>query len=364
MVSHTIATIGSHSALDVCEGAKHEGFSTLVVAQRGREKTYLSYYKTRKRALRRVGVIDEVVLVPKFSEMLEKKYIEHLKRHNSIFVPNRSFAVYVGYDNIEKRFPIPVFGNKYLLRAEERTAKNNQFDLLKKAKVNHPRIFDSPKKIDRLALVKVNEAKRKYERAFFTANSYEEYREKSETMLKAGKITAGDLKKAQIEEFVIGAHFNFNFFYSPVHEELELLGADMRRQTNIDGLLRMPAHEQLALDHDFHPTNIEVGHVACTVRESLLEDVFEQAERFVATVRKEYNPGIIGPFALQGAIEERNGKEQFTVFDVSFRIPGSPGTRFTPYSGYLFRENISFGRRIAMEIRDAIKGRMIEKVTT
>ena len=41
----TIAVLGSHSALDVCRGAKDLGFQTLVIAEKGREKTYSIYYK-------------------------------------------------------------------------------------------------------------------------------------------------------------------------------------------------------------------------------------------------------------------------------------------------------------------------------
>ena len=52
------------------------------------------------------------------------------------------------------------------------------------------------------------------------------------------------------------------------------------------------------------------------------------------------------------------------IFDVSMRIPGSPGTRFTPLTGYLYGDTISYGERIAMEIRDGVKsGRMIELLT-
>jgi 5-formaminoimidazole-4-carboxamide-1-(beta)-D-ribofuranosyl 5'-monophosphate synthetase len=38
-----IASLGGHSALDVCRGAKAEGFETIVVAERGRELTYEKY---------------------------------------------------------------------------------------------------------------------------------------------------------------------------------------------------------------------------------------------------------------------------------------------------------------------------------
>jgi 5-formaminoimidazole-4-carboxamide-1-(beta)-D-ribofuranosyl 5'-monophosphate synthetase len=121
-MKHTISTLGSHSALDVCEGAKKEGFNTLVVAQRGREKTYLGPYKSRKRTMagkeQEIGVVDELLLMGKFSEITKKENIAFMGKRNAIFVPNRSFAVYVGYEAIEKDFAIPIFGNKYLLRAE------------------------------------------------------------------------------------------------------------------------------------------------------------------------------------------------------------------------------------------------------
>lgn len=369
-MQHTISTIGSHSALDVSEGAKAEGFRTLVVAQKGREMAYLGPYKARmretgdgKRAAREVGVIDEVLLVDRFSDMASTEKLAFMKERNAVFVPNRSFAVYVGYDAIEKMFDVPVFGNKFLLRAEERDSRKNQYHLMESGGVRTPVQFSSPKKIDRLAIVKVSEAKRSYERAFFLARSYEEYVERSEAMLKAGKITREQLGKAKIEEYIVGAHFNLNFFYSPLHQELELLGIDTRRQTNIDGYLRMPADVQLELLKAAQPSTIEVGHIACTLRESLLDQVFEIGEKFVRAVQKEYKHGIIGPFALQGAFVEDDG-EKFVCFDVSLRMPGSPGTRFTPYSGYLFRESVSFGRRIAMEVKDAEKNGKMDEITT
>src|SRR3989442_14724582 len=39
-----IATIGSHSALDVCDGAVEEGFPTLVVCEKGRATPYARYF--------------------------------------------------------------------------------------------------------------------------------------------------------------------------------------------------------------------------------------------------------------------------------------------------------------------------------
>ena len=48
----TIATIGSHSALQILKGAKDEGFKTLVVCVKGREKPYKSF-----------NVADEIIII-------------------------------------------------------------------------------------------------------------------------------------------------------------------------------------------------------------------------------------------------------------------------------------------------------------
>ena len=82
-------------------------------------------------------------------------------------------TAYVGYDNIENKLELPIFGNRELLRAEERTAPRNQYYLLEKAKIRHPRIYKTPSDIDGLTMVKVQE-KRKLERAFFIVTSYED----------------------------------------------------------------------------------------------------------------------------------------------------------------------------------------------
>ena len=87
----------------------------------------------------------------------------------------------------------------------------------------------------------------------------------------------------------------------------------------------------------------------------MLERAFELGERFVTAARAAQPPGVIGPFALQCIIVAGPPKE-FVVYDVSLRIPGSPGTRYTPYSAYRFGRDVSVGERIAMEVvmaRDA-----------
>ncbi|MEK6946785.1 MAG: formate--phosphoribosylaminoimidazolecarboxamide ligase family protein [Nanoarchaeota archaeon] len=356
----TIGVLGGHSALDVCRGAHSHGFKTLVVAQKGREKVYTKYFKRREG----IGFVDDVIIVNKFSDITKKEVQEELRRRNTIFIHNRYFWVYCDFKDIENKFLVPIYGTRDMVKLEERDVPKNQYYLMEKAGIRIPKIFKDSKKIDRLVIVKVAEAKRGYERAFFLCSNYKDYKEKSNDLLNKKVITKKDLGKAVIEEYAIGAQVNFNFFYSPLNDQLELMGTDSRRQTNLDGILRLPATEQIEVLKHIKPKYVETGHFTVTVKESLLEKIFDLGEKFVAACKKEHPVGIIGPFALQGAVIAEEGKEDIVIFDVSMRIPGSPGTLFTPYSGYLYGFSISYGERIAMEIKKAVEEGKLDLICT
>ncbi len=355
-----IASLGGHSALDVCRGAKAEGFETVVVAQKGREATYSKHFKTRGNK----GCVDHVIVVDSFADVVKPEVQEQLRKLNAIFVHSRYFWVYCDYNEVENNFNVPIFGNRQLVRKEERNEEKNQYFLLEQAGVKIPKQFAKPADIDRLVIVKAAEASRGYERAFFLANSHLEYTQVSRKLLDQGVITEESLQAAVIEEFVVGPQLNLNFFYSPLDNEVELMGTDTRRQTNIDGLLRLTAPEQIEVLKHVRPQYIENGHQAVTIKESLVEKAYVAGEAFVNAVKQHYPPGMIGPFALQGAITAGPPAEELLVFDVSMRIPGSPGTMFTPYSGYLHGENISIGRRIAQEIKRAAETNRLKEILT
>jgi 5-formaminoimidazole-4-carboxamide-1-(beta)-D-ribofuranosyl 5'-monophosphate synthetase len=83
-----------------------------------------------------------------------------------------------------------------------------------------------------------------------------------------------------IEEFALGPTINLNFFWSPVLGELELMGTDTRRQTNLDGFIGLPFNQ--ARDLADEPVRMEeAGHIAATLTESMLEKAFDLGERFV-----------------------------------------------------------------------------------
>ncbi len=355
----TIASIGSHSALDVARGAKDEGFKTLVITQKGRGEVYSKYYKTNGE----VGCVDEVIELDSFKQILTPEIQLELQKRNVIFLPNRSFEVYLDdYDAIENHFDVPMFGNKFLLKTEERGVKPNQYDLLEQAGIRFPKQYKDPKQIDRLCIVKVLEQERGFERAFFLVNSYAEFKKESDKLISQNKITKEALDKAVIEEFLVGVQVNFNYFYSPLTKRLELLGTDTRRQTNLEGFSKIPFIDMNQVLNKLEVKFEEAGHIAVTVLESLLGDAFKIGEQFVKATQELASPGVIGPFSLQSMVMPGPPKKELVVFDVSPRMPGSPGIGATPYAGYLFGQPMSVGRRVAREIKQAIKEKKLDKI--
>jgi len=348
----TIGVLGSHSALDICKGAKDEGFKTLVVCKKGREKPYTIYFKTRERGDEVVGCVNLPLVLNDWREMIDEDNLKILRSHNTIVVPHRSLEVYLKFYPIENSLQVPIFGNRALLRAEERTEpdmiEKNQDYLVKLANIPTPKRFDSPHEIDRPVIVKATKAigERTFVREFPVVNSSEQYENICMELVERGeteeekRAIEENFRSAPIEEYIEGEKVNLNFFYSILYEELELLGTDTRLQ---------------------FPNGEELAHLPLSLRESLLGKAYDMGEKFVEVCKKEYPPGIIGPFALQCIGDE---SENLRVYDVSLRIPGSPDAEITPYPGYLFGSGISFGRRIAREIKDAIRfGRLNEIVT-
>jgi 5-formaminoimidazole-4-carboxamide-1-(beta)-D-ribofuranosyl 5'-monophosphate synthetase len=349
----TVGTIGSHSALEIMDGAKDENLKTICICQKGREQPYRRFKR----------LTDKIILLDKFSDILYPENQEKLRQSNTIMVAHRAFTAYLGYDNIENNLRVPIFGNRLLLRAEERTVERNQYYLLEKAGIRHPKLYHKPLDIDGPAMVKVQEATRKLERAFFIVSSYEDYEKKSKQKIEQGLVTKEDLESAAIEQYVPGTYFNLNFFVSPLTGETEFLGIERRLQTNIHDFVSLSARQQMEIEEqDIQIQNIEVGHTPASIRESLLEKVFEMGDRIAVAARKEYPPGIIGPISLQSIVTV---DLDFVVYDVSLRVPGNPIMATTsPYTKYYYGHTMGVGRRIAMEIKDAMKQQKLADIVT
>lgn len=347
--SPRVGVLGSHSALEVMDGAKDEGLETLVVCERGREGAY-----------RRFGrLADEIAVLDRFSAMLGARFQKSLRSTQTVIVPHRALTAYLGYGGVEDRLRVPLLGNRALFRAEERGGPRDQYHLLRRARIRHPRLM-SPDSARGPVMVKVQEKKRKLERAFFAASSRKDYLEQCEARVRSGLVSRRALASATVEEYVVGAYMNFNFFASPLTGACDFLGIERRLQTNLTDYAAMPARQQLASDVELQ--NIEVGHMPASVRESFLEEIISMGDRFSEACRKEYPPGVIGPFSLQGVITT---DLEIVVYDVSLRVPGNPILATTsPYTKYQYGSTFGVGRRMAMEVSAALReDRLADLVT-
>ncbi len=95
----------------------------------------------------------------------------------------------------------------------------------------------------------------------------------------------------------------------------------------------------------------------------MLEEVYKIGENFVHAAERLVPPGMPGPFCLEG-VYDSEGK--FTTFEFSARIVAGTNLYLdgSPYSGLLYDEPMSMGRRIAREVKVAKKKGKLDKVVT
>ncbi|MDN5374613.1 MAG: 5-formaminoimidazole-4-carboxamide-(beta)-D-ribofuranosyl 5-monophosphate synthetase [Methanothermobacter sp.] len=342
----TVATLGSHTSLHILNGAKQEGFRTAVVCEKGREVPY-----------QRFRVADEFIIVDKFSDIVNDDVQDKLRSMNSIIVPHGSFVAYAGLDHIENDFYVPMFGNRDILRWE--SERDLERKLMKEAGIRIPLKYTDPEEIDRPVMVKFPGARGG--RGYFVASSTEEFNDKIDSMIERGWITEDDVGDAHIEEYVSGTNFCIHYFYSIMNCEVELMGMDSRFESNIDGLVRIPARDQLEINLD--PSYVITGNHPVAMRESLLPQAFDMGDRMVEAASKIVPPGMNGPFCLQTMCTDNL---EIVTFEMSARTDGGTNTFMhgSTYSYLLHGEGMSMGRRVAREIKVASETDRLPEIIT
>ncbi len=257
---YTIATLGSHSALQILKGAHDEGFHTLAIANRDTERLYRSF-----------GFVDEVIGIDRYQDFMG--LIDELQQRKIIIVPHGSFVAYLSLEE-HKRMTIPYFGNKAVLDWE--ASRELQREWLSRAGLKLPRQFKTASEIDRPVIVKLYGAA--------GGKGYMFIRDAADF-----EARASDLKEAYIiQEYIIGVPLYIHYFYSPLEDKLEIMSMDRRYETNVDSLGRIPANAQEGMD--VSPSYVVVGNSPVSLRESMLAEAYRMGED-VVRVSKE----ICGP---------------------------------------------------------------------
>ena len=338
-----IATLGSHCALQVLKGAKDEGLKTILVCEKKREKLY-----------KRFPFIDELIMVDSFVGVLDQKCQQTLEQNDAIIIPHGTLIAQMSSEQIES-IKTPIFGNKWILRWEsDREMKEK---LMREAKLPMPGKVKSPNEINTLVIVKRQGAAGG--KGYFIASSEEEYNKKRNELISQGIISKDET--LYIQEYAAGVLAYLQYFYSPLKEELEFFGADQRHESDIEGLARIPAEQQLK-SNKISSFNV-IGNSPLVLRESLLDEVYTMGENFVDAAKRLVAPGMTGPFCIEGVYDEN---AQFTSFEFSARIVAGTNIYMdgSPYYSLLYNEPMSMGKRIAREIKNANDSNQLDKITT
>jgi 5-formaminoimidazole-4-carboxamide-1-(beta)-D-ribofuranosyl 5'-monophosphate synthetase len=340
----TIGTLGSHSALNIFKGAKEEGFNTVCICKKETEIVY-----------KRFPLVDEVVLIEDFSELLDDKIQDKLRKANTILVPHGSFNAYVGTQKMLDKLRVPLFGNRELLNWE--TNREKQREWLQRAGLTLPKIFNNTDDIEGLVIAKFPGAMGG--KGYFLVDSEESFQKKARDMVKRGHLLKKDLENIHFQEYVVGVNVYPLYFHSPLNKEVELLGMDRRYESSVDSIGKIPASEQLQVN--VNPTYTVVGNFPIVARESLLPELLRMGENVTLVSRKIAPPGIIGPFCLETVITD---DLKIYTFEISARIVAGSnvGIGTSPYAYLKYGEGMYMGRRIALEIKGAMANNKLEKV--
>ncbi|MDE1765409.1 MAG: formate--phosphoribosylaminoimidazolecarboxamide ligase [Thaumarchaeota archaeon] len=339
----SIATLGSHCALQVLKGAKDEGFKTLLVCEKKRESLY-----------RRFPFIDDLILVNSFNDILDQRCSTQLAEKDAIVIPHGTLISQMTSSEIES-IKTPIFGNRWILRWE--SDRKMKEEMMIDSKLNVPRSIPSPKEIKGLSIAKRHGAAGG--KGYFLTTSEKDYEKKRDQLISDGLIkNDNDL---YLQEYAYGVSAYLQYFHSAIKGQLEFFGVDRRYESDIDGLGRIPASQQL--DTYRIPSFNVVGNSPLVLRESLLEEVYAMGERFIESAKKLVPPGMIGPFCLEGVYDDNS---TFTTFEFSARIVAGTNLYIdgSPYSSLTYGEPMSMGKRIAREIKEAKKENKLQRIIT
>jgi len=329
-----IATVCSHSALQIFHGARREGVKTIGICTEKRKKVYDAFPLAKP---------DEYIIVDDPREIP----VDELVSKNAVVIPHGSLVEYTGKKIDE--LAVPIFGNRMSLWWERERSK--MFQWMEAAGLEVPAII-KPDDIDRPCIVKLPGAKGGM--GYIIVNSSDEFYE---------KVSDENVDKVMVQEYLLGVRAYPHYFYSPLTKDgyraaegvVELMSFDRRVESTID-----ESYRGTLAGIDVKPSFSVMGNEPLVLRESLLGEVLEMGKNVTEAADKLFG-GIPGPFCIETICDENL---QFYAFEISARIVA--GTNLypdgSPYSTYLYKDPMSTGSRIALEIKKAAKAGKLAKV--
>ena len=329
----TIATLCSHSSLQIFHGARKMGFKTLGLVTKNNQKIYDAFPLAKP---------DRFVSYSDYDDMEERA--GELLDENVVLIPHGSFVEYMGAKKFED-FAVPSYGNRAVLNWE--SDRDKQRSWITSAGAPMPRLITDAREIKEPVMVKYHGAKGG--RGFFIAKDYPDF-----------KMGIDNSQPYTIQEYCLGTRYYLHFFYDPFKADgyrceqggsLDILSIDRRDESNIDEMYKLGSIEE-SKRHGLYPSFVVTGNTPVVIRESLLPKAFEMAENIVNRSYELFG-GMWGPFCLETVV---NDKLEFRIFEISTRIVAgtNPFINGSPYAEMIY-PGMSTGARMAMEIRDAVQ---------
>ncbi len=210
-----IGVLGSHSALEIASGAKQEGLETVVVCQKGQRQ---NLHQILPKHLRPCSHAGQILRNNKRSLRQGTHRLKHGFRSQPLLLSLRRLR--------RNRKPVRRASDGKPLDASNRRTQHPE-------KPTVPAAESGDSDAENLQVTQRNrpishrespEKQRAIERAFFYPSNPVEFDKMASDRIAKGIITQEALDHALMEEYVIGAKFNANLFWSPLTDEIDLLG--------------------------------------------------------------------------------------------------------------------------------------------
>ncbi|MBE0415942.1 MAG: formate--phosphoribosylaminoimidazolecarboxamide ligase [Dehalococcoidia bacterium] len=351
----TIATLCSHSSLQIFNAAKREGFRTLGILKREESNLKDSY------DVFPLARPCDYFEVEEYPQMIQRYH--ELLAANIIFIPTGSAVEYLRVPGSPHHglelLSVPIYGNRRIVQYEFNREKQREW-LEKEAGLLMPEELEHPKQIDGAVIIKLQGAPGG--RGSVVVTSYAEYKRFID--FHKGRE---DYTGAIIQRFISGTRYYLQFFATPFGiyngSDLEFWGADRRDESNADEFFKVGTRAQL-LEEGNSPTYNVTGNTQVVLRESILLNQAIPAGRKTLEASKRLVPGgIVGPFCLETVVDP--GFRMY-VFEISARIVAGSNALVpsSAYAMYTYSEEMTYARRIMIDIKEGLKRGELQKVVT
>lgn len=349
-----IATICSHSSLQIFDAARRAGFRTLGIIRERDTNARLAYDVMPN------ARPDKFFIVKSYPDLIERS--EELPIDNHIFIPHGSAVEYLrvdGHYHGLEVLKIPTYGNRRIIPWEFSREKQRRW-LETKAGLLMPKEIKSPDEIDGPVIIKRRGAAGGKGAVILTSKA--EYEAFMQTQ------NPHDYEGCTMQQFISGTRYYLQFVATPFHlfntSHLEFFGIDRRDESDADEFYKLGSRTEL-MRQGIYPSFNVTGNVPVVMRESLLMNAgIPAGMKTVNAARKIVEEGLIGPFCLETIVTPDS---KMYVFEISARIVAGSNVMVnsSPYGRFTYTDpTMNYADRMMHELKYAAENKKLDQIIT